>query len=209
MNTDIRISVVFWRHPKTVKLERRLGIEAIKSLIILWMWVACNRPDGNLEGFDAEDIEIAAEWRGEPGVLVEVLLSLRWLDMEDGQYKIHDWAEHNSWASEAECRSDVARFSKLAQVNPAACEELRRLGISSLTPEEYQEWKNYSPIIHQRIASERTANASDSHSKRKANASGALAPSPSPSLKIKEKDPPPSPPGGNPRCAPPVAHLPP
>ena len=175
MNTDIRISVEFWRHPKTVKLERRLGLEAVKSLTNLWMWTACNRPDGNLDGLDAEDVEIAAEWRGEPEALVKTLLTLRLLEWEDERYKIHDWIEHNPWASEAESRSDVARFSKLAQVNPAACEELRRLNISSLTPEAYQEWKSYYPTYRPATASEpygeRPATASEPYGNRPATAS--------------------------------------
>ena len=50
MNADIRISVGFPNHPKTVKLDRRLGFQGIRSLRALWTWAAQNRPDGNLGG---------------------------------------------------------------------------------------------------------------------------------------------------------------
>ena len=50
MNADIRISVGFPNHPKTVKLERRLGFQGIRSLLALWTWAAQNRPDGNRGG---------------------------------------------------------------------------------------------------------------------------------------------------------------
>ena len=60
--SDIRLSVDFFQHPKTIKLERRLGIEGVKALLSLWMWDAQNRPDGVLSGMDPEDIEIAAGW---------------------------------------------------------------------------------------------------------------------------------------------------
>lgn len=61
---DIRIDVEFFSHPKTVKLERRLGLEAVKALMVLWSWAARNRPDGDLSGLENEDIEIAAGWTG-------------------------------------------------------------------------------------------------------------------------------------------------
>ena len=50
MNADIRISVGFPNPPKTVKLDRRLGFQGIRSLLALWTWAAQNRPDGNLGG---------------------------------------------------------------------------------------------------------------------------------------------------------------
>lgn len=65
MNCDIRLSTEFWQHPKTRKLAKRLGLEGVRSLQILWLWAARNRPDGNLGGMDWEDIELAADWQGE------------------------------------------------------------------------------------------------------------------------------------------------
>jgi hypothetical protein len=160
MNTDIRISVEFWKHPKTGKLERRLGLEGVKALMVLWAWVARNRPDGDLLGFDAEDIELAAEWKGESGILLETLVSLRWLDEKDGYYAIHDWAEHNSWAAGADDRSDVSRLGKLKQVNNAAYEELQRRGVTSISKEEYQQWKDYAPEAQSQSGSHPVVDAS-------------------------------------------------
>ena len=62
MNTDIRLSVGFWQHPKAKKTARRLGLEGIRSLQVLWLWSTQYRPDGNLSGMDWEDIELAADW---------------------------------------------------------------------------------------------------------------------------------------------------
>jgi hypothetical protein len=101
MNSDIRLSVAFWDHPKTVKLERRLGLPGVKSLQILWLWAAQNRPNGDL-GVDEEDIEIAARWTGENGKFLSCLVDLRWIDRDEDGYSIHDWEEHNSWASKAD-----------------------------------------------------------------------------------------------------------
>ena len=82
MNSDIRLSVGFWEHPKTIKLIRRLGLEGARSLQILWLWATQNRSDGVLSGMDAEDIEIAAKWDGEPTALYRVLTELGFIDLK-------------------------------------------------------------------------------------------------------------------------------
>ena len=115
MNTDIRLSVEFFNHPKTVKLQRRLGLEAVICLQKLWLWAAQNRPEGRLSNMDAEDIEIAAKWGGDNGSLCSTLVSLGWIDEANGHYMLHDWEEHNPWQAEAEARSEIARKAAKAR----------------------------------------------------------------------------------------------
>lgn len=138
MNTDIRLSINFWTHPKTVKLERRLGLEGVRSLQILWLWAARNRADGRLSKLDAEAIEIVADWRGASGKFVETALELVWLEEDDEGYRIHDWQEHNGWAADADKRSDKARLGKLIQRRPDLAETLKNQGITGVSPEEYR-----------------------------------------------------------------------
>ena len=102
MNKDIRLSVEFFDHPKTVKLQRRLGLEAVISLQRLWLWAAQNRPDGILSNMDSEDVEIAAKWNGELNSFSNELVNLRFLDNENNVYTLHDWQVHNPWQAEAE-----------------------------------------------------------------------------------------------------------
>lgn len=110
MNTDIRLSTEFFRHPKTLKLKRRLGLEGIISLQQLWVWVAQNRPDGNLAGLDSEDIVLAACWEGEEAAFVQTLIDLRWLDvLEDGSLCLHNWRTRQEYASKSEERKEKAR----------------------------------------------------------------------------------------------------
>lgn len=164
MNTDIRISVEFWDHPKTKKLEKQLGIEAIKSLQILWCWTAKNRPDGVLKNLDDEDIELVSKWSGEPGLFVKTLVKLRFLDNEingvNGVKFVHDWRCHNPWAAEAQTRSDKARFSRLAYVCPEMHSTLSAAGQNSISKEEYEEimanWKKAQPVNNrkQRISND-------------------------------------------------------
>ena len=99
MADDARISTALPRYPKTVKLQRRLGPSGCWSLICLFLWVADNRPNGDLEGMTVEDIEIAADWDGDDGVFVQTLSDVRFLDGQPGAYTVHDWQEHNPWAA--------------------------------------------------------------------------------------------------------------
>lgn len=111
MATDARLSVGLAQHPKTRKLIKRLGQGAAWSLVCLILWTASNRSDGSLAGMSAEDIELAADWQGEDGEFVKALTDVRFLDEEGGQYRMHDWAEHNPWAAGAEQRSAKARWN--------------------------------------------------------------------------------------------------
>lgn len=138
MNTDIRLSTEFWDHPKTVKLERRLGLQGPKSLQVLWLWSAKNHSDGRLEGEDVEAIEIAAKWPGDEGKFVETLLDLRWLDVDGETYCLHDWREHNSWAAEADSRSDKSRLSRMAKTHPDIYARLSKEGRQGISRDEYE-----------------------------------------------------------------------
>lgn len=137
MNTDIRLSCGFWSHPKTKRLVKRLGLEGVRSLQILWAWAAQERPNGCLSGMDAEEIELAADWNGEDGKFFGECLG-RWIDETDDSYCLHDWQEHNAWAAEADARGDAARLSRLARVNKDAASGLKADGRTGITKDEYK-----------------------------------------------------------------------
>jgi len=156
-----------------VKLERRLGLEGVKSLQILWMWVAENRPSGDLRGsdetltnfndrsttvkrkFNEEDIEIAARWNGDENRFIDTLVDLGWVDKTDTGYVIHGWAEHNQWASCATSRGDRARFSRLAKVNPQLYKKMKDQGFDSISSKEYNDAINDSSTVVERSLTNR------------------------------------------------------
>ncbi len=109
MNTDIRLSVGFFSHPKTIKLMRQAGAEGVVCLQRLWIWAAQNRVDGCLVGFEADDIEIVAGWSGELGFLVRTLESLRFLDRNGDVYCLHGWAEHQEYVTQEPARIEKSR----------------------------------------------------------------------------------------------------
>ena len=136
MNTDIRLSTGFWSHPKTRKLIKRLGLEGVRSLQILWLWAAQEKPDGSLAGMDWEDIELAADWQGEERAFFDHCLGV-WIDEVEGGYVLHDWAAHNPWQVNADDRSDKARFSRLATVNRPEYDRLKAAGVNAISKDVY------------------------------------------------------------------------
>jgi hypothetical protein len=144
MNTDIRLKVGFFFHPKTIKLKRRFGSQGVESLLTLWCWSSQYRPDGVLSGMTHEDIEIAACWNyvndrsTNVATFVDTLIDLRWIDVNDGVLSLHGWGEHNGYASSSSDRSDKSRFSRLAKLAPSVYAELREQGVAAISAEDYK-----------------------------------------------------------------------
>ena len=113
MSTDARLSTGLPAHPKTKKLIRRTGEGGAWALVCLILWARANRPDGDLDGMTAEDIELAIDWRGEADALVTALVAVGFLEGEERAYRLHDWAEHQPWSAGAEQRSDRAKWAAL------------------------------------------------------------------------------------------------
>lgn len=111
MADDFRIKQGFTRHPKTIRLRRRCGADGVLSFIDLLDF--CSRTDGrelgDLSGMDTEEIEIAANWDGQPGALVEALVSVGYIDGEPGTYLVHEFAEHNPHVAQKPARAAAAK----------------------------------------------------------------------------------------------------
>lgn len=145
MNNDIRLSTGFYSHPKTIKLMRIVGAEGVLCLQRLWIWSAQNRADGNLSGFEDEDIEIAACWSGACGEFVQALAKLRFLDGDTGAYALHGWDEHQGYVTQEAER--IARAKKAANTrwgknpsdassNATSMPEAQKSGASSNAPNQ-------------------------------------------------------------------------
>ena len=111
MADDARISTALPRHPKTVKLQRRLGVSGCWHLVCLFLWVAENRYDGDLKDMTDEDIEIAAGWTGDIGAFTRTLIEVGFIEGDERSRSIHDWAEHNPWAAQRGKRIEAAKIA--------------------------------------------------------------------------------------------------
>jgi len=120
MNKDIRLAVNYLDHPKTKRLRRRLGAEAVLAHIALMCFAAKYRIDGTFHGMDDAEVEEAAGWGGKPGALVAALTdpAIGLLDRDvGGALALHDWMEHNRYAAGARERSELGRRGADARWN--------------------------------------------------------------------------------------------
>jgi hypothetical protein len=121
MNTDFRLSVGYFEHPKIMKLERRLGEGAVLSHIRLLRFASMNKPDGVLNDMDAEEIADAARYKGDAEVFFATLLSVRLLDQdEENGLVLHDWQDWNPWAAGHTIRSAKAKTAAAARWGQAS-----------------------------------------------------------------------------------------
>lgn len=125
-SVDARINVGFPGHPKTKILLKRHGAEAVLRLVYLILWARSNRSDGNLSGMSDEEIELAVDWPGATGVLMTALHSSKFVDGDEGFRKLHDWSDHQPWATGSHDRRERATWSSLVRHHGAA-EAARRM----------------------------------------------------------------------------------
>jgi len=109
---DIRISTDLYRHRKYKKLKRLLGgKQAMDYLLTFWCNVAEQLPNGALNGWSNEDIEMAADWDGESGIFHSAMIDSGFLDVTNDGFKPHDWDQHQPWVVSAKERSEAARIA--------------------------------------------------------------------------------------------------
>jgi hypothetical protein len=90
----IKLFVDLSEHPKGRRLGRVLGIDRGWSLpVALWQWCGKYAPEGDLL-LESWEIADACQWSGDPDRLVEALVSCGWLDVIDGGWAVHGWAEY-------------------------------------------------------------------------------------------------------------------
>jgi hypothetical protein len=84
-------------HPKTRELMKMLKCsrqEAVGTLALLWIWGLRNADrDGHLTDASAKDIACGIMSRRNPKLLVSALVISAWLEVDGGEYAIHDWAD--------------------------------------------------------------------------------------------------------------------
>lgn len=138
MNEDIRISTDFPSHRKTQKLYRKLGAEGCFSLVKLWATIANQRPDGDLSGYDKDDIEIDAGWPGKNGEFFKAIIEIGFIDKTNEGYSLHNWELRQPWAIGDIVRSEKGRFNRLIAYNKDVFNVLQGLGYTQINKIDYQ-----------------------------------------------------------------------
>ena len=134
---DIRLSVTFFQHRKTKKLELKRGADGVLALLSLWTRVAVEKPCGTLTGWDSTDIALEANYKGDADKFVECLIAVGFLDLKDGTYSLHNWGLRQNWVAKTEERADKARFSVLARILPDIHTKMKADGITAIDRATY------------------------------------------------------------------------
>lgn len=86
------------RSPKFRRLMNLTGLSrpaAAGTLELLWLFTMEQAPSGDVGRWGDIDLEAELDWSGEPGALIDALVSAGWLDRcATHRLVIHDWADH-------------------------------------------------------------------------------------------------------------------
>lgn len=142
MNIDTRINNDFFSHPKTVKLQAVLGEIAPMFLIKLWLYASKFFSDGVIKGLSPELLEKQIGWTASNGKnFIETLENIGFIEREGDNIVLHDWDEHNQYASTDNRRKDLNRFNSLGRYFPEVARILRANNVYSITASQYKEIK--------------------------------------------------------------------
>lgn len=108
-------------HPKTLKMIRIAGEGAFRCLIALWGKAAHYRPDdGNLVGYDADDIEAFAGWTGERGLFYNAIKNCGTAGGHgflEESHQLHDWEEHEGHLKAYRIKASKMKAARIAKMN--------------------------------------------------------------------------------------------
>ena len=111
----IKLHDTMLNHIKIKRLSRSLGLSPVHArghIITLWLNVLVYASDGDLDGWDNEDIADYAEWTGDANQFVEAMAEAGLLDDIDGHFYVHDWMEYAESLKIAQRRRDYRARNK-------------------------------------------------------------------------------------------------
>lgn len=153
-------------HPKTRKLARLLECSiptAVGHLHCLWHWALDHAFDGDLSGYESEDIAVGAMWDGDPEVFVKALISAKsregtgFVDQDGERLVLHDWESYTAHLRarrESAGKANHIRWHSGRNVHIPSCEWCRNPnGIVEESPTESE-----PPATGEQSESERSPN---------------------------------------------------
>ena len=95
MSLWIKVFTSFYSHRKTIRLQRKLGFDALWLPPRLWAYCAENQPDGNLADYSPEELARLLGYNKNAKAMVQGMIEAAFLD--DNPLRIHDWDVHNNY----------------------------------------------------------------------------------------------------------------
>lgn len=89
---ELNLDIGYFSHRKTMRLIGLLGKGSEVLPIRLWCYTALHHAEtGWLADYSAQEIESILGWWGEPGRMLEAMLSVKFIDTIDSGYYVHNW----------------------------------------------------------------------------------------------------------------------
>jgi hypothetical protein len=172
MSLWIKLFTNFYTHRKTVRLQCKIGFDALWIPPRLWAYCAENQPDGNLANYSVEEVARILDYRKNAKTMVDALIHAGFLDPDP--LRIHGWDEHNSFHATYSERARKAAESRWSNNNKALTDPRSKNGdldqrltkqsssnASSITPEQI--YKVYPHRVGKPKALKAIANAIGNH----------------------------------------------
>ena len=108
----IRVMTGFYTHRKTMRLFAKIGQDAYWVPPRIWAYCAENQPDGDLSGYEAQELAMLLAYKGDATSMLIALKDCGFMDLNG---VVHDWNEHNGYHKKFSDRAKTAagaRWSK-------------------------------------------------------------------------------------------------
>lgn len=92
---SLNLDLNYFTNPKVERLTGILGAGSEIHHIRLMAYIGrCARKDGGLDDWPPNEVEAAAHWYGEKGLLVDALIKVKLMHPWKKGFKLHDWKQH-------------------------------------------------------------------------------------------------------------------
>lgn len=90
----VRVDTTLPTHDKIYNMSDALNItipQAVGHIVMLWLWASINAPDGDISKYKPRAIADAARWAKSAQKFYDVLLNLKFCDIDNGVVTLHNW----------------------------------------------------------------------------------------------------------------------
>lgn len=109
MSRYIQLDVGFYTHRKTLRLQARLGNDALWTVPRLWCYALENQTDGDFGKWKDDEITLAIRYAGDPAKFIKALIETEYMTPDK---KLVNWEERQSYARMAKSRAEKAAAAR-------------------------------------------------------------------------------------------------
>lgn len=140
----IRLRTGFYTNRKTIRLRVAIGNDAFWVPPRLWAYCAENQPDGDLSGYQAQELAMLIGYEGDAK---RMLVALKDCGLITSDGKINDWSEHNGYHKKFSDRAKSAAAARWQPARPKKEKKQKKEGTKE-RGKGITECSKHAPSIH-------------------------------------------------------------